>query len=421
MDSNQKTETKTPTRPEIDARSIKTNNSLTKWLKYQLVSAALVRICLVFYGTWHDVNFALKYTDVDYHVFSDAALLVTDGKSPYSRPTYRYSPLLAWILTLNIYIDPIWGKLFFVTCDIITGHLIYCVHNIYGTSRRWTRISTFVWLFNPLTLAISTRGSADSLMTCLVLSTLCLLLTKRYLSSGLMFGLAVHVRIYPLIYCLPFYFSLQMPRESKWTFWNLFYPNPRRIKFTIATLVSLASLTFLGYFCYGDSFINEAYLYHIFRKDVRHNFSPYFYMLYLTSGSDVPFLNMLTFVPQFVLLLTIGFKFYEEKYLPLCLFAQTFVFVSLNKVCTSQYFLWYVGLIPFIIPRLKMSHRQIFSCVMIWLSTQSIWLFFAYLLEFRGLNTFFCLWLSSLAFYLGNMFVLAEIIKNFDVKNCKQM
>ena len=108
-------------------------------------------------------------------------------------------------------------------------------------------------------------------------------------------------------------------------------------------------------FCnrWGYPFLYESYLYHLHRLDHRHNFSPYFYLTYLTY----PALNLSThphveplslwtrlihsplvsFVPQMTLALGTGLAFGRRRQDQVfAWFVQTVVFVLFNKVCTSQ-------------------------------------------------------------------------------------
>lgn len=78
-----------------------------------LLFSSLIRLVLIFYGEWQDTHMEVRYTDVDYIVFSDAASLVASGRSPYERSTYRYSPLLAFLLLPNSILHPSWGKFIF--------------------------------------------------------------------------------------------------------------------------------------------------------------------------------------------------------------------------------------------------------------------------------------------------------------------
>ena len=96
---------------------------------------------------------------------------------------------------------------------------------------------------------------------------------------------------------------------------------------------------FFSLFRYGYTFLYETYLYHLVRKDIRHNFSPYFYMLYLNSNneifdSDSIFFKIISFLPQISLIL--GISIFSFRHFKLCLFLITFSFVCLNKVITSQ-------------------------------------------------------------------------------------
>ncbi|KAK9944264.1 hypothetical protein M0R45_009838 [Rubus argutus] len=53
------------------------------------------------YGEWQDTHMVVRYTDIDYMVFSDAASLMASGKSPFQRSQFHSSSLLGQIHLLS--------------------------------------------------------------------------------------------------------------------------------------------------------------------------------------------------------------------------------------------------------------------------------------------------------------------------------
>lgn len=187
---------------------------------------ALFRLILILYGIYHDLTHALKYTDVDYYVFSDAAEYILHPRllaagplsgyiarkwkifigSPYDRATYRYTPLLALILLPNVNFHPLFGKFIFSAADLGIALIHYrsLAFNKQGNARHSERMArilvTSIWLLNPFVANISTRGSAESILGFIVVLFLHLLEKNRDGAAAILFGLAVHFKIYPVIY-----------------------------------------------------------------------------------------------------------------------------------------------------------------------------------------------------------------------------
>lgn len=93
-------------------------------MRLLLLLGAATRILLLLISAWQDAYLDVKFTDIDYHVYSDAAKHVLQGGSPYDRPTYRYSPIVAWLLIPNHLLFEAWGKVLFCTADIVVAFLV---------------------------------------------------------------------------------------------------------------------------------------------------------------------------------------------------------------------------------------------------------------------------------------------------------
>ncbi|KAF8311629.1 glycosyltransferase family 50 protein [Clavulina sp. PMI_390] len=417
--------------------------------------ALLFRIGLIIYGSYQDATSSLKYTDVDYRVFSDAAyflLYPKDGEyaqgwlpkmlgwelgDPYSRATYRYTPLLAVAMIPNELVHPAFGKLLFSLCDVMIGiFLLYLsplLGNMNGYQGQPLAWVGGLWLLDPMPANISTRGSAESVLGLMVISTLAFVGGERYDAAAVMLGLAVHFKIYPFIYAASILAVLPsnvvpksnpslgeyMWRQITWA----------RIRFGVVSFATFAGLNLLMYSIWGQPFLEHTYLYHLTRRDHRHNFSPYFYSTYLSfphpsatyfdrylpaTISAALRSSLVSFGPQMLLAVGSGFLCVRhERDLPFAWFVQTALFVTFNKVCTSQYFMWYLWFLPLVLPRLALSLRESITLLSLWVGAQAVWLSIAYRLEFLGHAVFPQLWIASIAFLVVNAFVLGRMIQAY--------
>ncbi len=466
--------------------------------------AFAIRVSLILFGKVQDANPAffsgVRYTDIDYDVFTDAARYVYNNQSPYERNTYRYTPLLAWMLTPNVFWFAEFGKVLFSLCDVYCGKLVYSILHKRKCSENFTLQMTALYLFNPLTMAISTRGSCDALANALVLFSLKSLMFGTILSSAVSFGLAVHFRMYPIIYAVPFIVVLDVHYHVNWNYYGggggarlesryawsrstgektssgggrgdgqeqheqqlkennidrqsiaIETKETRRLRraralasksifsangvFNVARLL-LASIAFASfsvvtsvcYWKYGQKYLNEAILYHVSRKDPRHNFAPNFFSVYLDTTIEDAESGFGTYVlsksltkmyawaskiTQYSLTFLIGIAFAYD--LPFAMFAQTFAFVAFNSVITSQYFSWWCTLLPIGLATSNYSNRdsvaRVMSATVTWIVSKLVWLKNAHSLEMLGEeNGHFNTWAASCGFLFASANLLRAVI-----------
>jgi len=187
----------------------------------------------------------------------------------------------------------------------------------------------------------------------------------------------------------------------------VFQPPFLPLVFFVSTILSFSISTYLAVYWFGDETLEQSLLYHFGRVDHRHNYSMYWYWIYLersrssnitssilstydaddadilaavggASDASTNFLSLsnlgkILLIPQAVLLVysSLGLvgsggggsgggesgsssngqsdgyrQTSKPQRLALALFVQTYLFVTHNKVITAQYFTWYLCLLP---------------------------------------------------------------------------
>lgn len=229
------------------------------------LSAAVLRAAFLVYGLWQDANSPFKYTDIDYLVFTDAARFVAHGQSPYARETYRYTPVLAWLLlptswTAGAGTHPLRdavlfssGKLLFAAADLVAGYLLERLLLARAMSPRSARQFAAIWLLNPMVITISTRGSSEGLLGVLVTALLWAVTTHQVTLAGLLLGFGVHFKIYPFIYAPAIVWWMDRERmgsppgkpTTSLTTRVMSFLTPSRLRLAVVSLSTFSSLNII--------------------------------------------------------------------------------------------------------------------------------------------------------------------------------
>ncbi|OWZ79846.1 phosphatidylinositol glycan, class M [Cryptococcus neoformans Bt85] len=376
----------------------------------------------------------LRYTDVDWRVVTDAARLIftpTENEQakgwlvkkvglpigdPYDRATFRYTPLLPLFLSPAL-IHPLLGKSLLALPSLLVPLLL-----LTGPDPAPFWPTHLLWTINPFVLSITTRGSPEAAICFLVIALhYCLRLGSENKTKGagetraaIMLALAVSWKIYPAIYIPAIWKEL----STRWGWLGV-----RVWRFGFIAASSFILINGALWSIWGQPFLDHTYLYHLSRLDHRHNFSPYFYPIYLSffpspTASPLPSAlvavirhPLTSFLPQLSLIVTTSLSTCSLSF---AMFLQTALFVAFNKVCTSQYFTWFLPLLPPVIPQLHLSRRETATVVVAWILAQAVWLGSAYMLELRAQSVYIVVWAAGLLVFGVSIYLLGNIIDGWE-------
>lgn len=370
------------------------------------------------------------HTDVDYHVYTEAAqeMLKKDG-NPYYRFTFRYSPILAYLMIPNLYVHPAFGKLLFCAFDVLAiVYMIAFFRRIPGLEPKVFTFATSFWVFNPLMILINGRGSCESLTLFLLCGMLYHLKAAMDRSakafnlcvSAVFYGLLVHLRLYPILFVATLWILLNKER---------LLPRWEILLYGLISGGLNIALIGLFYLRFGAIFLEECFLYHLRRKDPRHNFSlvwittVYNYFLEPTEAF-LPQAGLYLLLVRLALILAVAITF--RKLWLHSLFIQTFVFTTLNTVYTAQYAIWEIQLLPYVLLNSRITARVhsyrdykvgFFLLLALWLVGLLGWDVFSHKFEHQGQNSLYWMHFANISYFAIRLVVLHYIIENKEIRH----
>jgi len=242
--------------------------------------------------------------------------------------------------------------------------------------------------------------------------------------AGFVHGFSVHSKLYPVIYTLGYmcYFGRAHSKNNnggliRKTIQNVL--TPPSILFAITTTIGFVLPTYLSWVMYPSS-LHNSLIYHFTRVDHRHNYSMFWYGIYLSggdsSGSELATvftaLCRVLFIPQVVLLAILSVTICPVD-LTFGMFLQTFVFVAFNKVITGQYFTWYLCLLPLCGERVGWRGGRMRRGIGVLGGGFGLWLLGAYLLEMRGWEVYRGVFAGSVVFFASNIYFIVGVLKSY--------
>ncbi|CBQ67756.1 related to GPI14-Glycosylphosphatidylinositol-alpha 1,4 mannosyltransferase I [Sporisorium reilianum SRZ2] len=430
-----------------------------------------------------------------YTLAKSAFRLLASLGDPYARPTYRYTPFLAAILSpIHLFGWTNFGKYIFVASDLLCAVFMWLIldgRRPQGTAAGlYVHLPGLLWILNPMVAQISTRGSSEALVGLLVLSFLYFFLkanpeaplglrakylpafSAQHTANGvdhskdkasvtdaeqtheegptyeaippesafnvldwsleaymapILLGLATHLKLFPVIYAVPILSHLYRStvsayspeRRAKLSLWT---KHAAGLQFGFVAFYAFMACNVVAWLIWGSPFIEHTFLYHLHRADHRHNFSPYFLGTYLslfTSHVSAASLEarilaspLLSFLPQLLVVTALGYHLGKRDVVA-AMTAQTLAFVAFNKVCTSQYFLWFLWLLPLVWPSLKVGKLETGLALAAWVGAQALWLSQAYQLEFEAKQVFARVWASGLVLVVVHAALLVWFLSSW--------